>query len=1228
VDLSRPDPARVESATDLARELTLLRERRGLTVRDVQRLSGIVHSTLGGYFSGRHRPSLDRLELVLTACGVEDRDERAAWCDALLRARRAPHRRPPVDGPPYRGLEPFRTVDAGWFFGRTRLTADIVARIGGNGPLIVVGPSGVGKSSLLRAGVVPALEARAGTRAEVITPGRRPAAVELPEPVEGVRTVLVVDQFEEVLADGVCPAQRAAFVAALVAGPFDVVIGLRADFYARAVHLAVLAAALQRNQVIVGGMDADELREAVLAPAARAGVAIEDGLVELLLADIDQRGDAGAGPLPLLSHALLATWRRGGGSRMTMADYRTTGGIGGAVAATAEEAMTALGPGREEAVRALFLRLVHVAPDALVTRRQVDRDELPAAATVPLDEFVRRRLVVVDSTPARSVAVELAHEALLVAWPRLREWIETDRAGIVARRQLAESAREWREHGEDPDSLLRGARLVAAGEQEESPVAELNDLETRFLAASRDQERLRSTFRARQARRLRTLVAALMVLLLVAVVLGVHSVAQGMDTTRERDNAVSRQVAVRSDALRGRDPALAAQLAVAAYRVAPTPEARSSLLDATGVAVPARLPGPPAVTESVALDGARSLLVSTSGSAPTAQVWDVRDRGRPARIADTPPAAGPLQVVALSPDGRTLAAGGAKGDVVLVGLADPARPAPPVPLATGGGDVPAVAFTTDGATLLAGTADRGVRRWSLAGTRPVELPALPGPAAPVQALAAGSGGLVAAGFADGTVGLWGPGGALPQLAVPGAGKIYAVAFSPDGRTLAAGGADRTVHLWDVTDPGAPVAAAPLTGATNWVNAVAFGPDGRTLAAGSSDGDARIYDLSSRRTLATLPHPGPVTAVGFLDADTLATGEADGVAHLWPVHPPVVRTFGDAVFAVGFDASGDRLVVGPGSKDDTAGLLDVAGPGGPRELGVRVRDPDFSGSAALTPDGRTLAAGRSDGTVRLWDVADPARPVALPAPPGGATALVEQLTTSADGRLLAASGDDNAVRVWDIANPAAARAVATLTGADSYVLASAFSRDGHYLAAASADTRTYLWDLRASPPRLVSTLDGPSSYAYSPSFSPDGRTLAVGSADKSVRLYDITDPAHPTQLGPPITGPSNYVYTVAFSPDGRLLAAASTDGTVWIWDVTRPRSPKVFATLTGPTEAVFSVAWSPDGTRLAAGSGDRTVRLWSADPQRAATALCARTGASLSSEEWARYVPDLPFAAPC
>ena len=687
---------------------------------------------------------------------------------------------------------------------------------------------------------------------------------------------------------------------------------------------------------------------------------------------------------------------------------------------------------------------------------------------------------------------------------------------------------------------------------------------------------------------------------------------------------------MRADALRAKDPALAAQLAVAAYRIADTREAQSTVLNATGADLPSRLPGPPAVTQSVAVHDGRRLLVSSSGSSPTVRVWSVADHGNPLLLAETGPAAAALQAVALSPDGRTLAAGGKAGTVVLIDLAQPERPGPTVAIAMGDGDpVLSIAFAADGRTLFAGTGAGVVRRWVLGGA---ELPPLTGPGGPVNAVAiAAAGRLVAAGSDDNAVHLWDLADPTrPPIRLNGpTGKVFAVAFDPDARTLVAGSADHLVHVWNVGDPAVPVPAGQLAGATNWVNSAAISPDGRTVAAGSSDGHARLWDLASGRLRATLPHPGPVTSTAFVGEGLLATGEADGVAHLWPVPGPTLTGFDDAVFALNFDRTGRILVAGPGSKDGSAGLWD---PGARRARGAPVRspagEPAFSGSAALTPDGALLAVGRVDGSVRMWNVSDAANPLPIDPPLIGSTGLVEQLTFSADGGLLAVSSDDNTVRLWDVGNPLAARLRATLAAATSYVFASAFSPDGSLLAAASADTNGYLWDLRQDPPALIGTLRGPSSYAYSPAFSPDGRTLAIGSADKTIRLWDLTDPARATQMGAPLTGPSAYVYSVAFSPDGRTLAAASTDGNVWTWDVTTRADPVPGALLTGPQDAVFSVTWSPDGRWIAAGSADRTVRLWAADAAEAAADICRRAGAPVTAQEWARYVPDLPYRASC
>ncbi|MHA6622486.1 nSTAND1 domain-containing NTPase [Pseudonocardia sp. DLS-67] len=1244
------DPSRISSPQQLAVALSLVRERAGLTVRDVHKRTGIAASTLGGYFSGRHRPPLGALEQILAVCGVTDPDQTEAWTSALLRVRR-PDRRRARSVCPYRGLEPFQSEHRQWYFGRSQLVETVTRRLlesaAAGHPLVVVGPSGAGKSSLLAAGVVPGLADEHGMRALVITPGTEPLqeidAQIANNVTDNVTDVLVVDQLEEVFAPDVSAASRAAFLTALNdlaarppgAGRVAVVIGLRADFYAEALRLRELATALQWAQVLVEPMTPKELREVVVRPAEQAGVEIEDDLVDLLLEDLALGDDPSAGALPLLSHALMSTWRRSNGIRMTLADYRATGGVRGAIGRSAEDAIAQLGSDYEEPVRQMFLRLVHVAEDVVDTRRRVERAALlhighAAATAEALDRFVHHRLLVVDGT-----SVQIAHEALLVAWPRLRSWIDADRAGLAAHRRLAEAARQWLDHGEDPDALLRGARLHAASERFRQPAhaADLNDVERRFLVAGEEQETRRSVARKRQTRRLRRLLATATVLFLTASGLGAYAVHQRNSIAAERDAAVSRHLAVRSDTLRGKDPALAAQLAAAAYRIAPTTEARSSLFDSTAVPLPARLLGPGAVTQTLAVGG--GLGVSATGALPTAQIWRLDSRGKPRLVGDTVGTTAPIQTIALQPGAGTLAAGSSDGRIVVMDLTDRTRP--PRTVRAGGGNVLALSFTPDGRTVIAGTAD-GLHAWTMPdGGAPSEIPfPLPHGSAPVHAVAVSPDGrLLAAGGADGVTSLYTVDGSamspVAQLPGPG-GKVFAAAFAPDGAALATAGGDRTVQLWDVVDPARPHARAVLAGPSNWLNAVAFTPDGSTIAGGSSDGHAWLWDVVTGEVRGRLPHPTPVTAAAFLDADTLVTGAADGTVRLWPVHGPLLTGFDDAVFALDFDASGGILAIGPGRQDNAAHLWNISAAGGPRPLGA-VPNPSgeapVSGSAALTPNGRILAVGRTDGSVRLWDVADPARPVAAGAPLVGSGALVEQLTISADGRLLAVSGDDNTVRLWDIAQPEATRPLATLTWAGSYVLASAFSSDGRLLAASSADTTTYLWDL-AQPdrPELIASLTGPSSYAYSPAFSADDRLLAIGSADKTVRLWDVTDPHHPVQVGTPLTGPTNYVYSVAFSPSGAELAAASTDGTVWLWDLTDPRSPRVLATLTGPTEAAFSVAWSPDGRRLVAGSADRDVRIWQVDPVEAEATLCSRSGSPLTADEWARFEPSSQYDSPC
>ena len=834
--------AAVETRSDFGRELTALRERASLTIRDVAKAVGVPDSTIGGYFSGRHLPPLrppDQLQKILRACGVTDPVVIEEWVATLHRLRRLPGRRP-ADAPiPYRGLASFQPDEAGWFFGRENLIDVVVSHLGelyrDGGLLFVVGPSGSGKSSLLRAGVIPAL--RSGVLGEpgsatwpmaLFTPGTGPIeelagqlarvtgldssslaatlrsrpessaelirqampATEAAKPADGDGRaaghveqclVMVIDQFEEVFTACSDEGERVAFIAALSAASRRpagdlrpaalVVLGLRADFYPHALRYPELVPALQHWQVLVGPMTEPELRSAITEPARKARLEIEDGLVELVLRDLaPAAGDAGlrtaheSGSLPLMSHALLATWERAGRGRLTVADYQESGGIEGAVASSAERAFGELTGAQQELARQIFLRLVHVADDTADTRRRVSGDELLFRnddAQHVLDLFIDRRLITADTDE-----VEIAHEALLSAWPRLRGWIDADRAGGRIQRQLSGAAEIWRDSDRDAHALYRGVRLASATDWADDPVhrAGLNVLERDFLQASAEHQAAEERAARRRTRGLQQLVAALGALTLVAGFLAIFAFQQKAAATHQRDLAISRQVAIDANQLRTTEPALAEQLALAAYRVSPTPEARSSLLESYSGPAVTRILGPPGVMQSVAFTHGGTVMAA-AGENAVIRLWNLAHSPHPA------------------PEGRPLHGGTGS---------TPGHPK----------TVFSVAFSPNGSTLASGGEDATVHLWDVRAPRHV----VP----------------------------WGP-----PLTGP-TSTVYSVAFSPDGAILAAGSADGTVRLWDVTSPRHPVSLGPpLTWPhSGSVQSVAFSPNGRLLARGQRRPDER------------------------------------------------------------------------------------------------------------------------------------------------------------------------------------------------------------------------------------------------------------------------------------------------------------------------------------------------------------------------------------------------------
>lgn len=1164
---------------------------------------------------------------------------------------------------PYKGLLAFQSADNQNFFGREKLIAKLINRLSDNGDykrfLAIVGPSGSGKSSLVRAGVIPALWRGDLPGAEKwfvvdMMPGSHPIdelevaltrvaanqtstlneqlrrdnrglirAAGLILPNDGTELMVIIDQFEELFTLVADEPERLQFLDLLYNAVIEtrsrvrVVITLRADFYDRPLHYPQFGELVRTRLETIMPLSAEELDRAIGRPAERVGVTFEQGLVSAIIGDVNYQ----PGVLPLLQYALTELFEQRKGRVLTREAYQAIGGTIGALAKRAEEVYLNLGVESQEITRQIFLRLVTISDSIEETRRRTARSELRAVTqdTELLDEiidtFVSYRLLSLDTDPStRGVTVEVAHEALLREWERLRSWLNESRDDIKLQRQLAHAATEWEQSGRELSFLIRGSRLTTLAKWSFEAKVALTEKERYYLRESiNEQQRQQASETERQARVkaleqrsvrfLRILVAVLLIAVLGAFVLTGAAVSQRNLTEQalatsdanfhhaEQVRLAAQSQNLMNDGSSGNLPAL---LALSSLRFGYSEQGDTALLKASSLGIIKRHFSSTSIADAGAFspDGKTAVTV---GADHVGHVWDVETG---AKLLDLEGASDLLNLVVFAPNGRYIVSAGLESSLWMWD----AQSGNLIHQMSGfEGQSWSIAISPDSKLIASGTSDKTLRIWDAQSGKETHR------ISDLNAVVAFSpdGKYLLTGSEDTLARLWDTNtwNEIRQYSGHTA-TIESVTFSPDGKTFATASDDKTLRLWD-TQTGTEI--RQFVGHTSIVATVDFSPDGQVLVSGGVDQTIRFWDVDSGNELKQFYSRDTVTSLDYSPDGkyVLSNGQPDAL--LWDAQfksePQIIHvtnpTQDGGPWHIKYTYDSRYLLTsGPSSAQiwnaQTMQKLYTLEPK------TSIRD------GALSPDGKLLFASTDgpDTNAYLYDVASGKTIQTF----AGHSALINEVDYSPDGKYVSTSSMDNTAIVWDVHTGKIVRRFEGHTAALGH---SIFSSDSQRLLTSSTDGTLRLWDIGSG--KLLQVFSDNAAGVMNVAFAPDEKRIASNHFDGTFRIWDV-------QTGTVIhklTGYSGMTWGVMFSHDGHYLLGTDKDRDVRLWDSLTGELLRVYS---GHTGGIKWATFSPDETEiLAVGNGDLVV--WQRDYQHFADKMCEELPNDFTPQERQAY--DIP-----